>query len=117
MSTWPPALTDFRRELRRTVDDTADQQLEQSALDAAIAFVERIHAAKYAFGDQFSDLPEVDANMWLGTLYLARRLNSRRRSPDGVIDLGELGTTRIPSFDPDIDRMLRIGRYKSPVFG
>lgn len=117
MSTWPPDLAKFRQETGRAADDTSDDELLTTVLDAAVAFVERVHAGRFAFGDEMSDLTEVPADMWLGTLRLARRLHNRRQSPDGVFDLGELGTARIPSFDPDIDRALRIGRYRSPVFG
>lgn len=117
MATWPPELARLRGELGRNVNDTSDDALVQAALDSAVAFVERVHSSRYAFGELVSDLPDVPADMVLGTLYLARRLHRRRQSPDGVFDLGELGTSRIPSFDPDIDRMLRIGRYRSPVIG
>jgi hypothetical protein len=30
--------------------------------------------------------------------------------------MAELGAARIPSFDPDIERLLKIGRYRGPVF-
>ena len=118
MRNWPPQLQEFRREIGRSVDDTSDDLLLSSALDAAVAFVERVHRGKFAFADYpFSPLPPVPDDMWLGTLRLARRLHNRRQSPDGLVDMGELGSARIPSFDPDIDRALRIGRYRSPVFG
>jgi hypothetical protein len=29
--------------------------------------------------------------------------------------MGEMGTARVTSFDPDIDRLLRIGRHRGPV--
>jgi hypothetical protein len=48
---------------------------------------------------------------------LASRWHTRRRSPDALIEMGELGASRVPSFDPDIDRLLRIGRHALPVVG
>jgi len=113
---WPPGLDELRRELRR-VDgaDTTDDQLLTDAVDAAVAFVVRIHGTRYNLDGLSVGLPDPPADLRLGTVYLARRLHSRRSSPDGVINLGELGSSRIPSFDPDIDRMLRIGRYRGPV--
>jgi hypothetical protein len=30
--------------------------------------------------------------------------------------MGELGSGRVPSFDTDIDRLLRIGRFAPAVF-
>jgi hypothetical protein len=113
---WPPKVEALRQELGRKPEDTADDDLLKSALAAAISFVQRVHQERYNFGDA-PLLSAPDDDMHLGTLYLARRLHSRRRSPDGVIDLGELGSTRIPSFDPDIDRLLQIGRYSRMVFG
>lgn len=113
---WPPKVEALRSELGRKADDTAEDDLLKAALNAAISFVERVHVERYNFGDApLLSAPGDDT--YLGTLYLARRLHSRRRSPDGVIDLGELGSARIPSFDPDIDRLLQIGRYSRMVFG
>ncbi|MBB2500264.1 hypothetical protein H5411_14160 [Amycolatopsis echigonensis] len=54
--------------------------------------------------------------MSLGTVRLAAREFARRRSPEALIDMGELGSARIPSFDPDIERLLGIGRFRGPVF-
>lgn len=117
-TTWPPGLDDLRRELRR-VDgaDTTDDQLLTDAVDAAVAFTTRIHRRRYNLDGLSVLLPRPPADITLGTIYLARRLHSRRSSPDGVINLGELGASRIPSFDPDIDRMLKLGRYAGPVIG
>lgn len=51
-----------------------------------------------------------------GTLALARRWYTRRRSPDGLVSMADLGISRIPSIDPDIERMLGIGRFRKAVF-
>jgi hypothetical protein len=34
-----------------------------------------------------------------------------------MVDMGELGTTRVPSVDPDIERLLGIGRFRAPMVG
>ena len=31
--------------------------------------------------------------------------------------MGELGSARIPSFDPDIEALLGVGRYRPPMVG
>lgn len=61
------------------------------------------------YGDPTEDL-------FLGTIRLAHRWHVRRRSPDGLVNMSDLGTARVPSFDPDIERLLGIGRYSGPVF-
>jgi hypothetical protein len=34
------------------------------------------------------------------------------------VDLGnDLGSARVPSVDPDIERLLGIGRYRGPMVG
>lgn len=110
---WPPDLDLLKSDMK--VADARDDVRLQQVLDAAVAFVQRVHAGVYAFGDPFLDLPEPDADMELGTLRLAGRWHVRRRSPDALVSAGDLGTSRIPAFDADIDRMLRIGRHRGSV--
>lgn len=110
---WPPVLAELKTDLK--IDDERDDERLQTMLDAACAFVERVHAGRYAFGDLASTRPEVPADMRAGTLRLAGRWHKRRDSPNGLVAMGELGSARIPSFDPDIDRMLRVGRYRRAV--
>jgi hypothetical protein len=113
---WPPALDALKDDMKIDLDDTRDDTRLQAVLDASVSFVQRVRP-QFAYGDQMSDLPEVTADIWLGTLRLAARWHIRRRSPDALIQLGqEMGTSRVPSFDPDIDRLLGIGRYRGPVF-
>lgn len=110
---WPPTLDDLKRD--KDISDTRDDAALQPNLDAAIAFVERVRPEFNYSGDELSELPEPTADMFLGTIRLALRWFARRKSPEALIELGELGSARIPSFDPDIERMLGIGRYKGPV--
>ncbi|GEL17686.1 hypothetical protein [Pseudonocardia asaccharolytica] len=113
---WPPTLTALKGDLGIDEADTRDDARLTSMLDAAVVFVQRVHAGGFDFaGDLGSTLPEPDADLVTGTLRLAGRWHTRRRSPDGLVAMAELGAARVPSFDPDIERLLRIGRYRSPV--
>jgi hypothetical protein len=98
--------------------DPADEQRLQRVLDAAVEFVERIHKGRFNFdADPESELPVPGESLKLGTLMLARRWDTRRRSPQGLVAMAELGAARVPSFDGDIDRLLRIGRHAIPRVG
>jgi len=113
MTTWPPTLDELKTDLKIDLADTRDDDRLSSDLAASVSFVERVRSdVQYdpLNPDQF-DLPVPTADHWLGTLRLAGRWGDRRRSPDGTISMGELGTSRVSTFDPDIDRMLRIGRH------
>lgn len=111
---WPPLLDELKLDLK--VDDARDDARLQTMLDAAVAFVERVRRGAFNFdGDLASTLPDPTADLRAGTLRLAGRWHTRRRSPDGLVAMAELGAARVPSFDPDIERMLGIGRYRRPV--
>lgn len=108
MAVWPPTLPELKNERSIDVDDTLDQDALQRALDAAVDRVEHVR----------SDLDftvEVPATVHLGTLRLASRWFVRRNSPDAVVEMGELGSGRVPSFDPDIEQLLGVGRYRRSV--
>jgi len=106
---WPPTLVELKGDMGIDPDDTRDDVKLQRALSAAVTFVERIHPDL--------DWPNPTDDLELGTLRLAARWDARRRSPDALIQLAELGASRVPSFDPDIDRLLRIGRHQKPRIG
>lgn len=110
---WPPTLDALKRDA--AIDDTRDDVELQAQLDAAVSFVERARAGAFAFEGQVG-LPAPGADLELGTIRLAVRWQTRRRSPDGLIAMAELGSSRVPSFDADIERLLGIGRYAGPVF-
>ncbi len=111
--TWPPELPALKRDLAIT-DDRDDARL-QDVLDAAVAFVLRVHSGGFDFADADPELPAVPDDLVMGTIRLAGRWHTRRRSPDGLIQMGDLGTARVTSYDVDIDRMLRIGRFRGSV--
>lgn len=111
---WPPQVEALKGDMGIT--DPRDDGRLRTVLDAAVAFVERIHAGAYDFSEDGSgDLPEPPADVALGTLRLAVRLHQRRRSPDGLVQMGDLGTARVTSYDVDIDRLLRIGKFRGSV--
>lgn len=116
MSEWPPTLDTVRAELKREPGDTVDDVLLGRTLDAAVALVQRVRSASFNFdGDPDSPLPAPTEDIVLGTVRLAIRWHQRRRSPDGLVALGgQLGSARVPSFDPDIERLLGLGRYRGP---
>jgi hypothetical protein len=95
-------------------DDLARLQRD---LDAAVEFVERIHAGRFNFSGAPSVLPLPGPSLKLGTLMMAIRLDTRRRSPDGSVYMGEQGAARVSREDPDISRLLRIGRHSIPRVG
>ena len=113
---WPPQLDDLKAELNRSRSDTIDDAQLQIDLDAAVAYVEAERFGDFNFaGTTTSTLPAVDAAVFYGTLRLAVRWWHRRRSPEGVVDLGEFGTSRVARVDSDLERQLGIGAYRRPM--
>jgi hypothetical protein len=113
---WPPELQDVKDDLG--VADNRDDVALAMALEAAIAYVEDARAGDFNFtADPASLLPAPGRDLLLGTVRLAGRWHNRRRSPDGLIDMGELGTARVPSVDPDLERLLGVGRFRGPMVG
>jgi len=104
---WPPSLEDLKLDLK--IEDDRDDERLQQMLDAAVAYVERVRS------DVDYSAP-VPADLVVGALRLAGRWNSRRRSPDALVDAGDLGSSRIPGVDPDIERLLGIGRFRGAMF-
>lgn len=127
MLVWPPQLPDLKHEMR--VTDSRDDARLQVNLDAAIGYVEDKRAGDFDFSggppavdtdltDDEVPLPVPDHKICLGTIRLAWRWYTRTKSPDGLVDLGnDLGSARVPSVDPDIEQMLRVGRYRGPMVG
>ncbi len=102
MATWPPTLAQLKLDMGVTRDDK-DAALQQ-ALDAAVAYVERVRS------DLDFSAPVTD-DLVLGTLRYARRLDYRRESPGGAIVSMEAGASPVASWDADVEKLLRIGRY------
>jgi hypothetical protein len=115
--TWPPTLAEMKTDQKVDLDDTRDDERFQTNLDAAVAFVERNRPRFNYRADPLSAYPDPTADLHLGTIRLAARWKDRTRSPDGMVAMGEMGSARVTSFDPDIDRMLRIGRFAVAIVG
>jgi hypothetical protein len=106
---WPPTLATYKLDLKLDADERWDDAL-QASLDAAVSYVERVRTdVTYSGLDE--DLEPVSADLVLGTLRYARRLDSRRDSPLGALIVGTLGAANVPGWDADIERLLRTGRY------
>jgi hypothetical protein len=112
---WPPTLVDLKEDIKVPVGDTDDDVNLTRDLDAAIAFVVRTRSDLDYGTYPLPGAKVPDADLFLGTIRLAARWFARRRSPEALVDAGEMGSARVPSFDPDIDRLLRIGRYRGSV--
>jgi len=114
---WPPTLDDLKVDMKITPGETREDNTLSIDLGAAYDFAAERKAGKYRFDtndpDQFA-LPDPPRDFRLGILRLAARLSERRRSKDGMINMQELGVARIAGSDPDIDRMLRLGKF-SPM--
>lgn len=109
--TWPPVLADLKTDMKLDEDDTRfDAQLAMD-LASAIAYVERVRT-DVNFDDESDGPPTpVTAELCLGTLRYARRLNYRRDSPGGNIVIDGVGSTSVASWDADIEKLLRVGKY------
>lgn len=64
----------------------------------------------------------VPLKVWAPTTVLAAtmfaaRLYQRRNSPNGVEAVGEMGTTYVARYDPDIARMLYLDSFQLPQVG
>lgn len=91
---WPPTVDDLKRDLGITSDDErpADTAVLVDMLAAAIAKVIELRARTVNFTGAPSTLPSPGADLALGAVRLAGRWYTRRRSPDGLMAAGELGT-------------------------
>lgn len=111
-------LDELKSQMKIGTDDTRDDAALQLRLDAAVSFVERVRKGQFKFDDDpLNEAPAPTPDLKLGTYMLAARWHTRRRSPDGLIAMAEMGAARVTSFDPDIDRLLRIGRHARAVVG
>jgi hypothetical protein len=101
------------------VDDYLGRQGEfdsaraAAARHAAAAYVERARAdlaADYA-------AQTVGADIRMGAVLLASRLYARKGSPQGVAGYPEFGAAPVPRLDPDVERLLGLGRHATPRIG
>ena len=95
---------DVRNYLR--LQDSADAAWLQDAADAATDYV--------------NSLAHVDATEWdyrtrTGAIMLAGRLYSSRNAPLGAAGVDSMGGVISARTDPEVARLLRIGRYTPPA--
>ena len=96
--------------------DTADDAILQDLLDSAVDYVETQRFGDFNFTNAPGSLaPPPPRSLAVGTVQLAIRWHTLRGAPMGVVDMGELGVTRIPSIPQDLQAQLGIGRYRSPM--
>lgn len=113
MTTWPPTIDELKTELKIDLPDTREDARLTTDLAAAVAWVQKV---KPGFRYDITNpaqiaLPDPTPDLRLGTLRMASRWNDRRRSRDGMVSMGEMGMTRVSSYDNDIDRMLGLGKF------
>lgn len=109
---WLPAVK-VKAALGRALVGGTDDDLDAARM-AAAAFVES-HRADLVWLDTLPE--EVPADVWLGAVLLTNRLLARRGSPQGVAELGEFGPATVLRTDPDVERLLGLGRYGKPRVG
>lgn len=109
-------LAQLKNDLGIEIKDTRDDLTLTGVLNSAVSYVERLRSGDFNFTDDvLSELPVPTEDLKLGTIRLAGRWFNRRRSPDGLVNMQEMGVGRVPSFDPDIDRLLGIGKYRRSI--
>lgn len=113
---WPPTLQALKDDVNVALTDTRDDARLQTVLTAAVVVVQRLREGDLNFtADPLSTLPAPGADVELGTIRLASRWHTRRRSPDALVQLAELGSGRVPMFDADVEMLLQVGRHHVPV--
>lgn len=88
-------------------DHTADAH---RARVAAAAYVRRVRPDLFA-----GDAVPTDQAVIYGAQLLTARLWARRGSPTGLASFGEFGPGAILRLDPDVERLLGVGRHSRPV--
>lgn len=108
--------------------------LQVDAADELAAVVDRVRksAADYCEGqrpDLVVDVLDVDGVTVIGQSFTATdkvvqagilaaaRLYARRSSPAGLASYGEFGAAEVLRLDPDVSRLLGVGRYAPPAVG
>lgn len=90
-------------------DPAADVDLEAARAGAA-SYVERVRPDLDWVAGPSDDVK-------LGALILARRFYARKGSPMGVATFAEFGAAQIVRLDPDVERLLGLGRHAKPRIG
>lgn len=117
LGVWPPTLADVKTDaaIPDGSTDPGDAVIE-ARLASAVAYVRRKRPDFNYDNDPLSCLPAPTDDLWQGTVMLAVRIVDRRRSPDMMVGSGDLGVSRVASYDPDINRLLGIGPEVEAAF-
>jgi hypothetical protein len=110
LGVWPPTLADVKTDAG-IPDDQEDppDSVIAARLASAVAYVRRKRPDLNYDNDPWACVPAPDADVWQGTVMLAVRVIDRRRSPDMMVSGGDLGVSRVASYDRDIQNLLGIG--------
>jgi hypothetical protein len=112
-----PAAVAAQLGLTLAVDEPLPALAEQARL-AAGALVERARPdLVWADSVTGESVELVGGDVLAGGALLTARLHARGGSPLGLASYGEFGPSGVPRFDPDVDRLLGLGRYASPRVG
>lgn len=102
-------VADVKRQLRIDQTDVTDDDLIADCVAATEPEV--IRARPDAAAD-----PAGSPDVYLGAVMYAARLVRRRNSPGGVESFAD-SVTYVAQYDPDVDRLLRRGKYRLPAVG
>lgn len=108
---WLPQL-DVLAHLSTPADSPQAADVNRARL-AAAAVVEQLRPDLYDGLGGYAATP----NVRHGALLLAARLFARKGSPAGLATYGEFGPAAVLRLDPDVERLLRVGRHARPVAG
>jgi len=90
--------------------------VEQVRLGAG-AWVERARADLAWVDDTGQGVDVVGGDVLAGAALMVARLHARGASPLGLASFAEFGPSQVLRLDPDIERMLGLGRYGKPRVG
>ena len=105
------ALDDVAHWLKLDTDRDENRRDAELCRQAAAAYIEAQRP------DLTADDLGKSAAIRQAALLSAARLYARRSSPTGLASFGEFGAEQILRGDPDVARLLGVGRYAAPVVG
>jgi hypothetical protein len=101
---WPSV--DDVKLLLRLGSETSDDQLVQTDLAAAVAWVTERVSPMYTDPTDPNYVGALPDPLYTAAQYEAARLYRRRDSVDGTIGWGDMGVIRVGPKDPDIETMM-----------
>lgn len=106
-------LAEIQQRLGRTPNEPDTRPEVKDAYEAAEAFVAA--RCRWAAPSDSGTVAAPPADLVKAVELLTRRYISRNSSPDGLVQMGDLGPGRIPASDRDVDALMR--PYRRVVFG